>query len=124
MAKKEVYSLIFAPVVHNHLGAIDAKYDSLIRHKLEEQLTHEPDVHTRNRKPVQPPSAFQAEWELRFGPNNRFRVFYQIDRDKREGFITRDEDAAVLADLMGKTASGQPGSGEAEKPPGASSTQS
>ena len=84
MAKKEAFSLIFAPVVYDHLGAIDAKYDSLIRQKTEEQLTHEPDVETRNRKPVQPPAAFQAEWELRFGPNNRFRVFYQIDHEKHE----------------------------------------
>jgi hypothetical protein len=50
----------------------------------EEQLTHEPDVKTRNRKPVRAPPAFQAEWELRFGPNNRFRVFYQIDHETRE----------------------------------------
>jgi len=84
VAKKESYSLIFAPVVHNHLDAIDAKYDSLIRKKIEEQLTHEPDVETRNRKPVQPPAAFHAEWELRFGPNNRFRAFYQIDRANRQ----------------------------------------
>jgi hypothetical protein len=61
-----------------------ARYDSLIRKKIEEQLTDEPDVETRNRKPVQPPVAFQAEWELRFGPSNRFRVFYQIDRENRE----------------------------------------
>lgn len=84
VAKKEPYSLIFAPVVHNHFGTIDSKYDSLIRQKIKEQLTHEPDVETRNRKPVQAPAAFQAEWELRFGPNNRFRVFYQIDRENRE----------------------------------------
>jgi mRNA-degrading endonuclease RelE of RelBE toxin-antitoxin system len=84
VAKKDHFSLIFAPVVHNHLGAIDAKYDSLIREKIEEQLTYEPDVETRNRKPVRAPAAFQAEWELRFGPNNRFRVFYQIDHEKRE----------------------------------------
>ncbi len=45
---------------------------------------HEPDVETRNRKPVQPPAAFQAEWELRFGPSNRFRVFYQINQESRE----------------------------------------
>jgi len=47
-------------------------------------LIHEPDVVTRNRKPVRAPAAFQAEWELRFGPNNRFRVFYQIDHASRE----------------------------------------
>ena len=84
MAKKEPFFLIFAPIVHDHLSALDAKYDSLIRHKIEEQLTHEPDVETRNRKPVRPPAAFQAEWELRFGPNNRFRVFYQIYHENRE----------------------------------------
>ena len=83
MEKKEPFFLEFAPIVHQHLDAIDAKYDSLIRKKIEEQLTHEPDVQTRNRKPVRPPAAFQAEWELRFGPNNRFRVFYQIDQEHR-----------------------------------------
>ena|SRR5438132_13495306 len=81
---QEQFSLIYAPVVHKHLGAIDAKYDSLIREKAEEQLMHEPDVETRNRKPVRAPAAFQAEWELRFGPNNRFRVFYQVDHENRE----------------------------------------
>lgn len=84
MAKKERFVHVYAPVVHDHLAAIDAKYDSLIRQKIEEQLTHEPDVKTRSRKPVEQPAAFQAEWELRFGPNNRFRVFYQIDYAGRE----------------------------------------
>src|SRR6266852_3926515 len=82
--KKEPFYLEFAPIVHEHLDAIQAKHDSLIRGKIEEQLSHEPGVETRNRKPVRPPAAFQAEWELRFGPNNRFRVFYQIDHEKRE----------------------------------------
>ena len=84
MPKQEPFSLVFAPVVHDHLAAIDAKYDALIREKTEEQLTYEPDVQTRNRKPVREPAAFQAEWELRFGPKNRFRVFYQIDHATRE----------------------------------------
>ena len=84
MAKQEPFSLVFAPIVHDHLDAIDAKYDSLIRQKMEEQLTYEPNVETRNRKPVRPPAAFQAEWELRFGPKNRFSVFYQIGLENRE----------------------------------------
>ena len=84
VGKKQPFSLVYAAVVHKHLGAIDAKYDSLVREQTEEQLRHEPDVETRNRKPVRPPAAFQAEWELRFGPNNRFRVFYQIDYESRE----------------------------------------
>ena len=84
VAKKKSFNLAYSPVVQKHLDAIDAKYDSLIREKTKEQLTYEPDVETRNRKPVRPPAAFQAEWELRFGPNNRFRVFYQIDHQRRE----------------------------------------
>jgi hypothetical protein len=70
--------------VADHLSAIDAKYDSLIRETIVEQLLYEPDMETRNRKPVEQPAAFQAEWELRFGPQNRFRVFYQIEREDRE----------------------------------------
>lgn len=84
MAKKEPFSLIYAPVVHKHLDALDAKYDALIHAKIEEQLTFEPAVKTRNHKPVRPPAAFEAEWELRFGPDNRFRDFYQIDHENRQ----------------------------------------
>ena len=84
MVKKKSFSLLVAPVVHDHLSAIDAKYDSLIRQKIQEQLSYEPDVETRNRKPVRSPAAFEAEWEPRFGPANRFRVFYQIDHENRQ----------------------------------------
>ena len=46
---------------------------------LENQLKqYEPQVKTRNRKPLKKPMAFKAEWELRFGPDNRFRVFYSV----------------------------------------------
>lgn len=84
MARKQPFSLVYAPVVHEHLAAIDAKYDSLIQQKVVEQLTFDADIKTRNRKPVRQPAAFQAEWELRFGPSNRFRVFYQINHETRE----------------------------------------
>lgn len=84
VTKKQPFTFVFAPVVHDHLAAIEAKYDSLIRQKIEEQLAYEPDVATRNRKPVRQPAAFQAEWELRFGPHNRIRVFYQVDGTIRE----------------------------------------
>jgi hypothetical protein len=56
----------------------------LIQSEVEIQLLHEPDVETRNRKPMQRPIGFGEEWELRLGPQNRFRVFYQVDADKRE----------------------------------------
>jgi hypothetical protein len=53
----------------------------LIRDTLEKQLQYEPVVQTRNRKPLEKPMAFQAEWELRFGPANRFRIFYQVQAE-------------------------------------------
>ncbi len=84
MARRLPFTLIYAPVVRKHLEAIDHKYHSLIQEKIEEQLLYEPDVETRNRKPVDQPAAFQAEWELRLGPENRFRAFYKVDRENRE----------------------------------------
>jgi mRNA-degrading endonuclease RelE of RelBE toxin-antitoxin system len=30
---------------------------------------------------------FEADWELRFGPKNRFRVFYTVNPERREVYI-------------------------------------
>lgn len=38
---------------------------------------------TRNRKPLRGPNVLGAEWELRCGPGNRYRVFYEIDQAAR-----------------------------------------
>ena len=65
------------------LAAIEPKYDFLIPEKIEEQLLNDAGIETTNRKPLKRPIAFDAEWELRFGPGNRFRVLYQIKRRKR-----------------------------------------
>ncbi len=51
---------------------------------IEEQLRFDPDKETRNRKPLQRPVAFEATWELRFGPENRFRVFYAVRHERQE----------------------------------------
>jgi mRNA-degrading endonuclease RelE of RelBE toxin-antitoxin system len=76
------YSLIYTATFKRHLKLVDAKYHSLIRETLEKQLQYEPQVKTRNRKPLSKPMAFQAEWELRFGPKNRFRVLYAVKDEK------------------------------------------
>lgn len=81
MARRQPYSLIYARVVTGHLKSIDAKYDRLIREKIEEQLQFEPSVETKNRKPLRLPAPFAAQWEIRFGPDNRFRVLYDIDEE-------------------------------------------
>jgi mRNA-degrading endonuclease RelE of RelBE toxin-antitoxin system len=82
MMPKRSLTLIYAPLVRKHLWAIDSKYYSLIRREIEAQLLFEPDVETRNRKPLKRTIAFEATWEIRFGPGNRFRVFYKVERKK------------------------------------------
>jgi len=87
MARQPPFNLVFAAEVEKHLDAIEPKYHSLIRTKIEEQLQFQPGLETRNRKPLSVPIFPGAEWEIRFGPNNRFRVFYRIEnRNGASGF--------------------------------------
>ena len=50
-------------------------------------MSYEPEVETRNRKPLRHPVELGATWEIRFGPNNRLRVFYETDQASREVHI-------------------------------------
>jgi mRNA-degrading endonuclease RelE of RelBE toxin-antitoxin system len=83
MARRQPYTLAFASEVTRHLRAIDAKYHALVRAKIGEQLRFEPAAETTNRKPLRQPAPFGAEWEIRFGPENRFRVLYSINQEDR-----------------------------------------
>jgi hypothetical protein len=84
MVKQQPFVLIYAEEVKHHLREIESKYHSLIQSEIENQLLYQPDVEIRNRKPLQRPVAWGAEWELRLGPDNRFRVFYEVNSDPRE----------------------------------------
>jgi len=87
MVRRQPYALVYAPEVRQHLRAIERQHYPLIRETLQEQLLFEPEAETRNRKPLRQPAGFDAQWELRFGPDNRFRVFYEIDRENHQVFI-------------------------------------
>lgn len=87
MPEAERFELCFAPETVDHLVAIERRYHSLIQKTVDEQLTYEPDQQTRNRKPLEQPAPFAATWELRFGPGNRIRVFYDVDRIERAVWI-------------------------------------
>ena len=87
MSPSQRFELIYAPEVKQHLRAIDRKYYSLVRRTLETQLWYEPDVETRNRKPLKRSVTFEADWELRFGPGNQFRAFYEVDRGQGKVYI-------------------------------------
>ena len=87
MAAKKPYERVYAPDVAKHVSKIEKKYHSLIRDEIERQLRVEPEKETRNRKPLLRPPDLGSAWELRFGPDNRFRVFYRTDRERRQVYI-------------------------------------
>jgi hypothetical protein len=84
MAKRPRFTLIFALQAIGHLDLIESKYHGLLRRTIREQLTFTPTEETRNRKPLDQPAPFEASWELRCGPDNRFRVFYDVDSASQE----------------------------------------
>src|SRR5262245_29478412 len=79
MAKHPKFTLSFAPEAIEHLDQIKSRYHGLLRRTINERLVHTPTQETRNRKPLDQPAPFGASWELRCGPDNRFRVFYDVD---------------------------------------------
>lgn len=83
MAETRRYTVAFDSAVPGHLLAIERRHHALIRRVAAEQLTHEPDQETRNRKRLKRPVSFGATWELRFGPGNRLRLYYSIDTATR-----------------------------------------
>jgi mRNA-degrading endonuclease RelE of RelBE toxin-antitoxin system len=81
------YQIIYDIEFVDQIKAIDRKFHALIRETIEEQLGSAPNQPTRNRKLLDRPTPFGARWELRFGVNNRFRVFYSVHSDTNEVHI-------------------------------------
>jgi hypothetical protein len=79
MASRRKFDLVFAPETLDHLDAIERKYHGLIQRTTDQQLRSTPLKETRNRKPLSEAGPLGATWELRFGPQNRFRVFFDVD---------------------------------------------
>ena len=81
---RQSYTIIYAPEVAYHVRAVERKYHRLIRDTIKKQLSHTPDRSSRNRKPLERiPGPSGSTWELRFGPANRFRAFYEFDEVRR-----------------------------------------
>ena len=87
MNSRRACELVYAPHVRAHLQAIERKYYGLIRLEIEARLQFEPTMETRNRKPLKREVAFEAVWEIRFGPKNRFRVFYEVNQEAGKVYI-------------------------------------
>lgn len=67
------FELEFTPDAWAHLQGFSARDRKIIMEAIDTQLRHEPNLETRNCKPMQNNSL--ATWELRVG---QFRVFYDI----------------------------------------------
>lgn len=68
------FDIVFTPEALEDLRLLKKGERTRIIEALEEQLAHEPNNETRNRKRLRPNQT--AEWELRV---DRFRVFYDIE---------------------------------------------
>jgi hypothetical protein len=83
MSRRRPFDVVFDVRTLDHMDTIESKYHSMIRRAIEEQSISEPDTPTRNRKPLLRETAIGATWEMRCGPDNRFRIFYDLHRDER-----------------------------------------
>jgi mRNA-degrading endonuclease RelE of RelBE toxin-antitoxin system len=69
-----LYSIEYSPEAEDHLRFLTARQQAIVLDTVDEQLTHQPTVETRNRKPMRPNPL--APWELRIG---MLRVYYDVE---------------------------------------------
>jgi len=67
------FEIEYSPDAEDHLKELTARQRVIVLDKIDEQLTSQPDVETRNRKPMRPNPV--APWELRIGS---LRAYYDF----------------------------------------------
>ena len=94
-----MFQILFSTDVEEDLRAIPLYHRHRILNDMEEQLAHQPLVHTKNRKLLvkflPPWEADSVIWELRSGD---YRVFYDVDDANRKVYVR-----AVRKKPRGKT---------------------
>ena len=70
------YRIEYSPDTEDHFRALTRNQQVTILDSVKRQLSHQPDVETRNRKPMRPNPI--APWELRIG---RLRVYYDVEHE-------------------------------------------
>jgi mRNA-degrading endonuclease RelE of RelBE toxin-antitoxin system len=78
------FEIEYSPAAEEHLRVLTARERSIVLDEVDMHLTHEPDVETRNRKPMRPNPV--APWELRIGA---LRVYYDIEHDPAKRVLIR-----------------------------------
>jgi mRNA-degrading endonuclease RelE of RelBE toxin-antitoxin system len=71
-----MFQILFSPSALDDIDWFRRHEQTTIFDRVEEQLLHEPNTETRNRKKLRPNQV--AEWELRIG---EYRVFYDVDAE-------------------------------------------
>jgi len=78
------FEIEYSPDTEDHLRALTARQRSIILDAVDEQLIYQPDLETRNRKPMRPNPV--APWELRVGD---LRVYYDIAHEPTKRVLVR-----------------------------------
>lgn len=73
------YRIEYSPETEEHQGFLTARQRATLLDGVEERLSYEPAVETRNRKPMRPNTL--ALWELRLGS---LRVYYDIEEEPEQ----------------------------------------
>jgi mRNA-degrading endonuclease RelE of RelBE toxin-antitoxin system len=76
------YTIEYSPEAEEHLRWLTTRQQRTVLDTVDRQLPNEPNVETRNRKPMRPNPV--APWELRIG---NLRVYYEI-QDEPEFIVT------------------------------------
>jgi len=76
------YVIEYSPEAENHMRWLTMRQQIIVLDTVDRQLLHQPNMETRNRKPMRPNPV--APWELRIG---NLRVYYEA-KDKPEPTVT------------------------------------
>jgi mRNA-degrading endonuclease RelE of RelBE toxin-antitoxin system len=68
------YTIEYSPEAEEHLRRLTARQRKTVLDTVERQLLNQPNIETKNRKPMRPNPL--APWELRIGS---LRVYYDVD---------------------------------------------
>ena len=70
------YVIEYSPEAEDHMRWLTARQQTIVLDAVDRQLLNQPNVETRNRKPMRPNPV--APWELRIG---NLRVYYEVNDD-------------------------------------------
>ncbi|HEX7186500.1 MAG TPA: type II toxin-antitoxin system RelE/ParE family toxin [Thermoanaerobaculia bacterium] len=72
------FEIQYSPETVRHLRSLTARQRAIVFDAVDEQLSYQPTIETRNRKPMRPNPL--APWELRIG---ELRVYYDVEESPR-----------------------------------------